>query len=124
RVATSSVNCGFRRLVVRKRLPDEVRALLDAPKVATGGHGCAVGAFPGPRAAASEPPPRAMRRDCVRFSPSPRLARTGVTSGGGPATRHRLKAFYGVSGCVPQSGDCEPPVCVTCVRLVPSRLTV
>src|SRR5438034_8890862 len=30
---------------------------------------------------------------------------------------------YPVTGCVPQSGDCEPPVWVTCVKAVPSTLT-
>jgi hypothetical protein len=39
----------------------------------------------------------------------------------------RVIAFpisYPVSGCVPQSGDWEPPVWVTCVNPVPSALTV
>jgi hypothetical protein len=32
--------------------------------------------------------------------------------------------FYPTGGCVPQSGEFEPGACVTCVKPVPSRLTV
>ena len=47
------------------------------------------------------------------------------------AIRHRTARsqsscpmFYPTGGCVPQSGEFEPGACVTCVKPVPSRLTV
>ena len=47
------------------------------------------------------------------------------------AIRHRTARskgscpmFYPTGGCVPQSGEFEPGACVTCVKPVPSTLTV
>jgi hypothetical protein len=41
----------------------------------------------------------------------------------GPLYQQAIEGYFPVTGCVPQSGDCEPPVWVTCVKPVPSTLT-
>jgi hypothetical protein len=41
-----------------------------------------------------------------------------------PQSKARADPVYPVVGCVPQSGDPEPGACVTCVKPVPSTLTV